>query len=306
MAHDVFISYSSRDKIMADAVCAVLEAHRLRCWIAPRDIVAGTPYGEALAEAIGGSRLLVLVFSSGANDSPQVMREVERAVSRGLPILPFRIEDVAPSKAMEYFLPSIHWLDALTPPLEKHLQILADTARILLHRMDPATANPEAKTPTTSAPKHGISVGKKKWLVRASVLAGVFFLGALLWWIGSMLGPSMRPHDSVRGDPPESQPGLVQPEPSAGLRIISIDPGSPAETAGLKPGDIIFRVDEQPVMTWRTWLESSRHKNSFVLTYWQKSSQTICRSTVTKTGEYLNKDVTGIRLTPLDVTSDVD
>jgi hypothetical protein len=66
------------------------------------------PDGEALTEALDGCRILVLVFSSGANNSPQVMREVEGAVSRGTPILPFRVEDVKPSKAMAYFLPSIH------------------------------------------------------------------------------------------------------------------------------------------------------------------------------------------------------
>ncbi|NQT71340.1 MAG: toll/interleukin-1 receptor domain-containing protein [Chloroflexi bacterium] len=37
MAHDVFISYSTNDKTVADAVCATLESQKIRCWIAPRD-----------------------------------------------------------------------------------------------------------------------------------------------------------------------------------------------------------------------------------------------------------------------------
>ena len=69
MAHDVFISYSSTDKAIADSVCATLEGRRIRCWIAPRDITPGVPYGEALIEGLGASRLLVLVFSSHANVS---------------------------------------------------------------------------------------------------------------------------------------------------------------------------------------------------------------------------------------------
>lgn len=36
MAHDVFISYSSKDKTAADATCAVLEGCGVRCWMAPR------------------------------------------------------------------------------------------------------------------------------------------------------------------------------------------------------------------------------------------------------------------------------
>ena len=38
MAHDVFISHSSKDKPIADAICANLEGTGIRCWIAPRDI----------------------------------------------------------------------------------------------------------------------------------------------------------------------------------------------------------------------------------------------------------------------------
>ncbi len=37
MAHDVFISHSSKNKPAADAVCHALEGDGVRCWIAPRD-----------------------------------------------------------------------------------------------------------------------------------------------------------------------------------------------------------------------------------------------------------------------------
>ena len=40
--YDVFISYSSKDKKWADATCAILERHRIRCWVAPRGITPET------------------------------------------------------------------------------------------------------------------------------------------------------------------------------------------------------------------------------------------------------------------------
>ncbi len=135
MAHDAFISYSSKDKPTADAVCATLESRGIRCWIAPRDVLPGEEYAASIINAIHASRILVLVFSSGANQSPQVLREVERGVSRGLPILPLRIENVSPSASMEYYISSQHWLDALTEPMERHLVLLADTVKLLLARM---------------------------------------------------------------------------------------------------------------------------------------------------------------------------
>ncbi len=134
MAHDVFISYSNLDRTVADAAVAVLEQRGIRCWIAPRNVTPGLDWSEEIIEAIERSAVMVLVLSAHANDSQQIKREVERAVHRGIPIIPFRIEDVPLSKALEFFISSPHWLDALTPPLEEHLQYLADTVQLLLER----------------------------------------------------------------------------------------------------------------------------------------------------------------------------
>jgi len=130
--HDVFLSHSAKDKPVADAICARLEQSGIRVWIAPRDIQPGANWGEAIIEALEGCRAMVIVFSASANASPQVLREVERAVGKGVAVIPFRIENVTPSKAMEYFLSSPHWLDALTPPLETHVEeLVASIARLL-------------------------------------------------------------------------------------------------------------------------------------------------------------------------------
>ncbi|MDD1676595.1 MAG: tetratricopeptide repeat protein, partial [Methanomicrobiales archaeon] len=130
--HDVFISYSSRDKPIADAICATLEGQRIRCWIAPRDILPGTNYPNAIINAIETSRVMILVFSRHSNTSPHVIRELSKAVSRGVIVIPFRIEAVDPSKDMEYLIGIPHWLDAMNPPLERHLGELTRTVEILL------------------------------------------------------------------------------------------------------------------------------------------------------------------------------
>jgi hypothetical protein len=121
MEYDVFISYSHPDKAAADAACATLEQAGIRCWMAPRDIVPGADWSESIINAIARAKVLVLIFSRNANESPQIKREVERAVNKGLPVIPVRIEDTTPSKALEYFISTPHWLDAFTPPLEERL-----------------------------------------------------------------------------------------------------------------------------------------------------------------------------------------
>jgi hypothetical protein len=132
--HDVFISYASEDKLTADAICAELERQAIRCWIAPRDVLAGEEWPAAVVQAIGDSRLLVLVFSRFANESGHVRREVARAADHELPILPFRIENVPPDKSLELFISTPHWLDALTPPMAAHIARLATNVQALMAR----------------------------------------------------------------------------------------------------------------------------------------------------------------------------
>lgn len=148
MAHDIFISYSIKDKPVADAACAVLERKGVRCWLAPRDILPGMTWAEAIIDAIGDSRVMLLVFSAHSNNSQQVLREVQSAVSEGVTIVPFRIEDAPLSKAMKYFIGVPHWLDALTPPMEKRLEELAGKMKVLLAHVGTETkAAPTTKTP---------------------------------------------------------------------------------------------------------------------------------------------------------------
>src|SRR5271170_4120378 len=136
MEFDAFISYSSKDRTVANAACAVLEKASIRCWIAPRDIRPGIEYGAAIVDAIDRCRVMVIIFSESANNSRQITREIERAVSKGVAVVPMRIEQVEPTKSMEYFLGSIHWLDALTRPIETHLQQLAEVVNAILQVED--------------------------------------------------------------------------------------------------------------------------------------------------------------------------
>ncbi|MBN1420812.1 MAG: toll/interleukin-1 receptor domain-containing protein [Planctomycetes bacterium] len=157
MAHDLIISYAKKDKPIADAACARLEAAGIRCWIAPRDIQPGMEWGAAIMSAIESTQVLVLIFSRSSNVSKQVLREVEGAVRNDKVIIPFRTEEFEPSKSMEYYLSVPHWLDALTPPLEAHIDRLVATLRGILYPederlpSDPGIAHPRVSEATLRA-----------------------------------------------------------------------------------------------------------------------------------------------------------
>ena len=79
MADNGFISHSSQDKPVADAVCAALERASIRCWIAPRDVQPGRSFAGEITRAIQRSKVMVLIFSAHTNTSEQVLREVQLA-----------------------------------------------------------------------------------------------------------------------------------------------------------------------------------------------------------------------------------
>ena len=108
----IFLSHSSADSKLATEVCAMLEANGHSCFIAPRDIRSGYEYAQELVDGIDGADVMLLLLSKRANDSPHVLREVERAVSKNKPIIVYKLENFTLSKSMEYFLMTHQWLDS--------------------------------------------------------------------------------------------------------------------------------------------------------------------------------------------------
>jgi hypothetical protein len=173
MAHDVFVCYSSEDKTIANAACAKLESAGIRCWIAPRDPIAGIPYGRQLVDAITAARVVLLIFSGNANRSEHVLRELEVASDGGKIIVPFRIENVVPSGDLKYYITRVHWLDAMSPPMETRLNELVTLMQRLL---DPPIAAAPAASPAVRAGRlPGAYIGGAAVLVVLAVAAAFAF-----------------------------------------------------------------------------------------------------------------------------------
>ena len=161
MGHEVFISYASADKHIAFAICHSLEERNIRCWIAPRDVVPGVNYGKAIIEGINASQVMILVFSSGSNSSQQVLREVERAVSKGVFIVPLRVEDILPSDDLEYYISTTHWLDALTQPIEGHLASITETVGSIILNLNGKEGDTEGKEPSINTDNISYRLGRE-------------------------------------------------------------------------------------------------------------------------------------------------
>lgn len=133
---DVFISYSSKNKSVADAVVSDLENHGIRCWYAPRNIMPGTEWVTAITEALNNSKILVLIYTDDSNESRQVMNEIALQFNANKPIVPFRLCDTKMSSELEYYLTRVHWLDALDKTLPQAIEELREYVTKLLEKKD--------------------------------------------------------------------------------------------------------------------------------------------------------------------------
>lgn len=119
MEKHIFISYSTKNSNIAENLCEYLEERGQACFIAPRNIRSGHEYAEEIILGIDNCRMVLLVLTNDSNNSPHVLREVERAVSKNIPIIVYRVEDVRLTKSMEYFLMTHQWLIAGHGDFEK-------------------------------------------------------------------------------------------------------------------------------------------------------------------------------------------
>lgn len=132
MDRDVFISYSSKDKNVADAICTKLETAGIRCWVAPRDVIPGMDWPTSITKGIKASKIMVLVLSRHSNESKHVSNELNLAMNSGLIIIPFKIDSVEPGPGMEYFLANMHWLDAVGGDVCANIEKLKDVVYQIL------------------------------------------------------------------------------------------------------------------------------------------------------------------------------
>jgi len=175
----VFISYASHDSDAANTVCQSLESHGVPCWVAPRDVMPGAQYADAIVGAINDAKAVVLLMSASAMQSSHVGREVERAASKHKQIIAFRIDAAAPSPGLEYFLSGSQWIDVPALGLKAALTKLA--AALAEGPPSNAAAAPSAKPAPETLPSRPFSRRSWKLVGTLAAAAAVLAIGAFLF-----------------------------------------------------------------------------------------------------------------------------
>ncbi len=191
MKHDVFIIHAHQDKSIADAICGKLESAGLKCWIPTPETSAGKDRAEATRNAIGSSRVIVLVLSENANTAAHIGREITHAFYARRIIITFRLGETLPRRGFLFYLGNVPWLNAVSPLAEEHLEALTARIKGLMHGSLVAgdTLSPLRKTTSTLSfsnswagnlrASHYRTLGILKWVGIATLFCAV---GWVLWF----------------------------------------------------------------------------------------------------------------------------
>ena len=179
--HDVFISYSSKNKNIADAVVSEFEQHGIRCWYAPRDIRPGEEWVTAITGALEKAKVLVLIFTDESNSSRQVMNEVAVAFNAGLTIVPFRLSDEQMSSELEYYLTRVHWLDAVSKPLRKNIVALREYIEVIINAPGDVSPSKAVSTVNTESEVPGKRRSGINKLVITCIILGVLIIAGFIF-----------------------------------------------------------------------------------------------------------------------------
>lgn len=145
MEHDVFISYSTKNKEAAQAICHVLEQNEIRCWMAPRNIPPGSDYGDVIEDAIKSCKSVVVLFSETAAQSQYVKSEINIAFEEQKTIIPFRLDETPLKGQNRLILNKTHWIDAYPDYKTKFNDLVAAVA-LSVGREIPKESEPETVT----------------------------------------------------------------------------------------------------------------------------------------------------------------
>ena len=106
----VFVSYSSKDRILVNQIVRIIENMGISCWKAPECIPAGSSYAREIPKAIAGCQVFLLMLSETSQDSIWVEKEIDNAITNRKTISPLALDDKPLSDAFLFYLNNVQMI----------------------------------------------------------------------------------------------------------------------------------------------------------------------------------------------------
>lgn len=134
MEHDVFISYSRKDRPIVDEICELLEDNHISYWRDVHEIDPGSKFMGEIVDAIKGCKITLFISSAYSNQSLYTAKEVALAFNEGKHIIPYKIDNSSFSKNMELLFSDINFTEAIPYSREKAMNLVADIQALVTGR----------------------------------------------------------------------------------------------------------------------------------------------------------------------------
>ena len=121
---DVFVSYSRQDNDKVLELTAKLRAAGVRLWMDVRNIDGAAMWGEEIVNALGKSKVLLLLVSQSAVRSQNVVKEVLLASERKGHILPVDLEPTEIPGSLKYALAGIQHIEYFRGDPDQHMSAI--------------------------------------------------------------------------------------------------------------------------------------------------------------------------------------
>ena len=128
--HKVFISYSRKDKEVAQYICEILKKNGIEFWIDKEGIYSSSNYKELIVDAIEISKVVIFISSANSNNSINVIREIGYAVNMNKSILPIKLDETPYAKSIRLDISDIDMID-FKNPLESSKRLITSLMYVL-------------------------------------------------------------------------------------------------------------------------------------------------------------------------------
>lgn len=155
MEKEVFVSYATENKDIADSIVGRLEAVGVSCWYAPRDIQPGQGHVKAIMDALNTCVVTVLILSNDSLASRYCQTETIYAFGKNKVIIPFKLTPQDPTGDFAFLLLKAQWIDAVNADgRDQAYHRLLEAVRIHTNAAEGAPAGASvADPPVNAAPK---------------------------------------------------------------------------------------------------------------------------------------------------------
>mgnify|MGYP003302377448 CR=1 FL=1 len=184
MNHDVFISYSRKDKQQAEALCRVLAEAGVNYWI-DLSIGGSVNFLTEITRQIKACKTLIFIASANSVASKFTQKEILYAIKHKKPIIPYKIGEFQfeDNDELDFVFTNVQWVESLeevVKSLEKQgLTHKAQPQPVEQPTPDPQPQpqpkyKPQPQTDPTPTPT------PRRWWLWALIAALVVVVGALL------------------------------------------------------------------------------------------------------------------------------